>query len=115
MEEVFLTILSVFAFLGLASIVLDLMRPPKTKYKDYGVKLVFYLPENSSSKIEGVIRDFYFGRIPEINDNVIYLIVHHDDAETMKIIEKLKNMYPIEVLSEQISCCMIKIEKNNEI
>ena len=43
-----------------------------------------------------------------MSDSKIYLMISHEDKEAIEIIEKLKKIYPIEVLPEQVSYCMIK-------
>ena len=109
MEIAMLVILSIFAFLGAMFTVLCLFRLSKTRFTDKGIKLILYLPHNSCSKLEGIIRQIYYEGIPEkfMTDGKIYLMISRQDAETMKILEKLRDMYPIEVLPEEVSYCMI--------
>lgn len=114
MEIVILTVLSFFAFLGVVFTSLWLFRMYKSRFTDKGIKLILYLPHNSCSKLEGIIRQIYYEEIPEkfMTDGKVYLMVSRQDVETMKILENLKDMYPIEVLPEQVSYCMITNREN---
>lgn len=110
MEILIITILTVFAFIGVASSILYLVRQSKNDFINHHIRIILYLPQYSSSKLEGIIRNIYYEGIPErlMSDGKIYLMVSHEDEEAIKIIEKLKEIYPIEVLPEQVSYCMIK-------
>lgn len=109
MEIAVLTILSIFAFLGAGLTILYISRIFKLTVSDKGIKLILYLPQNFSSKLEGIVRQIFFEGIPErlMTDGKIYLMAHLKDSETVRILDKLKKMYPIEVLPEEISYCMI--------
>lgn len=109
MEIVVLIILSIFAFLGVGFTILYILSIHKSTYSDKGVRLILYLPQNSSSKLEGIVRQIFSEGIPGrlMTNNKIYLMVSNQDVETVRILEKLREMYPIEVLPEQISYCMI--------
>jgi hypothetical protein len=113
-EILAITILSIFAFLGVFHTVLYLFCLYKSRFTDMGIKLILYLPHNSSSKLEGIVRQIFQDNIFRkfIADDKIYLMISQHDVETMRILEKLKNMYPIEVLPEQISYCMITEREN---
>lgn len=45
-----------------------------------------------------------------MTDGKVYIMVAPDDTEAVRILEKLKMTYPIEVLPEQVSYCMIQGE-----
>ncbi len=109
MEVFVLVVLSVFALVGIMYTILYLNSLCKSRFADNGIKLIVYLPHNSGSKLEGLIRQIYNEAIPEklMTDGKIYLMVSPQDDEAIKIIEKLKRMYPLEVLPEQVSYCMI--------
>lgn len=109
MEVAILTILSIFAFLGAGFTILYILNIYKSRFSDKGMKLIIYLPQNSNSKLEGIVRQIFFEGIPGrlMTDGKIYIMVPSQDAETKRMLEKLKEMYPIEVLPEQISYCMI--------
>ncbi len=109
MEIAVLTILSIFAFLGAGLTILYISRIFKSTVSDKGIKLILYLPQNFSSKLEGIVRQIFFEGIPErlMTDGKIYLMAPLKDSETVRILDKLKKMYPIEVLPEEISYCMI--------
>ncbi len=109
MEALALTILSVFAFLGVAFSAFYMVKLSKTKLSDVGIKFILYLPYSSSSKLEGIIRQIYFEELPEklMTDGKIYLMVSPDDWENLQLIESLKNLYPLEVLPENSPYCMI--------
>lgn len=109
MEVFILIVLSIFALVGIMYTILYLTSLYKSRFTDNGIKLILYLPNNSGSKLEGLIRQVYYEEIPKkiMTDGKIYLMVSPQDYETMRIIEKLKRMYPIEVLPEQVSYCMI--------
>jgi len=113
MEVILLTLLSGFAFAGIAFTVIYLVSSYKSRFPDNGIKLILYIPSNSASKLEGLIRQIYCEGIPEkfMTDGKIYLIISPQDEEAMGILERLKKMYPIEVLPEQVSYCMITREK----
>lgn len=114
MEILLITILTVFAFIGVASSILYLVRQSKNDFKNYRIRIILYLPQYSSPKLEGIIRNLYYEGIPErlMSDSKIYLMISHEDKEAIEIIEKLKKIYPIEVLPEQVSYCMIKTERS---
>lgn len=109
MEILVLTVLSIFAFLGMSFTILYFLSLHKSTYSDKGIRLILYLPQNSSSKLEGIVRQIFSEGIPRnlMTDGKIYLMVSNQDVETVRILEKLREMYPIEVLPEQISYCMI--------
>ncbi|NLE26251.1 MAG: hypothetical protein GX625_13080 [Clostridiaceae bacterium] len=109
MEIVVLTVLSVFAFLGASFTILYILGLYKSTYPDKGTRLILYLPQNFSSKLEGIVRQIFSEGIPGrlMTDGKIYLMLSDQDVETVRILEKLKEIYPIEVLPEQISYCMI--------
>lgn len=109
MEALALTILSVFAFLGAAFTANYFVKQSKTKLSDTGIKLILYLPHFSSSKLEGILRQIFLEELPEklMSDGKIYLIVSPDDKESLKLIESLKNLYPLEVLPDNLPYCMI--------
>jgi len=112
MEAIFLIILSCFAFIGMVYTIQYLVNSYDSRFKDNGIRLILYLPQNSGSKLEGLVRQIYFEQIPEkfMTDGKIYLMISPHDAETIGILEKLKRTYPIEVLLEQVSYCMIQGE-----
>ena len=114
MEILLIIILTVFAFIGMASSVLHFVRQSNNDYKKLPISIILYIPQFSSSKIEGIIRSIYYEGIPQrlLADSRIYLMVPQDDLEAIKIIEKLKQIYPIEVLPEQVSYCMIRKGEN---
>lgn len=109
MEVVILTLLSVFAFVGVLYTILYLINLYKSRFPDNGIKLILYLPHNSGPKLEGLVRQIYLEEIPEkfMTDGKVYLMVSPKDDGAMKILEKLRRMYPVEVLPEQGSYCMI--------
>ena len=113
MEVVLLRFLSGFALVGIVFTILYLISSYKSRFPDNGIKLILYIPSNSASKLEGLIRQIYCEGIPEkfMTDGKIYLIISPQDEEAMGILERLKKMYPIEVLPEQVSYCMITREK----
>lgn len=117
MEVFLLTILSIFAFLGAIHTILYLFCIYKSGFTDKGIKLILYLPQNFCSKLEGIVGQIYYENILRklMTDGKIYLMVSRQDAETMRIVEKLKKMYPIEVLPEQISYCMITERENTNL
>lgn len=109
MEIAVLTVLSIFAFLGMGFTILYIMGIYKPTHPDKGIRLILYLPQNFSSKLEGIVRQIFSEDIPRrlMTNNKIYLMVSDQDAEAVRILDKLKEIYPIEVLPEQISYCMI--------
>jgi hypothetical protein len=113
MEVILLTLLSGFAFAGIVFTILYLISSYKSRFPDNGIKLILYIPSNSASKLEGLVRQIYYEEIPKkfMTDGKLYLMVSPQDNETMEILDKLKKMYPIEVLPEQVSYCMITREK----
>ncbi|MGI6084086.1 MAG: hypothetical protein ACOYIF_01415 [Acetivibrionales bacterium] len=116
--EVFiLTILSIFAFLGAIHTILYLFCIYKSTFTDKGIKLILYLPPNFSSKLEGIVGQIFYENILRklMTDGKIYLLVSYRDEELMRMLEKLKKMYPIEVLPEQISYCMITERENTDL
>lgn len=112
MEAIFLIILSCFAFVGITYTVLFLINSYNSGSRDNGIRLILYLPHNSGSKLEGLVRQIYYEQIPEkfMTDGKVYIMVAPDDTEAVRILEKLKMTYPIEVLPEQVSYCMIQGE-----
>lgn len=114
MEALAITILSIFAAIGLISTQSYLFRLIKSKTNDIGIKIILYLPRYSSSKLEGIVRQIFSEEIPEklMSDRKVYLMVAPGDEETMNLLEKLKDMYPLEVLPDQVSYCMISKERN---
>ncbi|MGI6623111.1 MAG: hypothetical protein GX227_10785 [Clostridiaceae bacterium] len=113
MEAIILILLSGFALVGVVYTILYLISSYKSRFPDNGIKLILYLPHNSGSKLEGLVRQIYYEEIPEkfMTDGKVYLMISPQDIEAMEILEKLKKMYPIEVLPEQVSYCMIQREK----
>lgn len=109
MEILVLTVLSIFAFIGMSFTMLYFLSLNKSTYDDKGIRLILYLPHNFSPKLEGIVRQIFSEGIPRslMTDGKIYLMISNQDAETLRILEKLREMYPIEVLPEQISYCMI--------
>lgn len=109
METIILTLLSGFALLGVFFTLLSLVNIYKPRFQDNGIRLILYLPQNSGSKLEGLVRQIYYEEIPEkfMTDGKIYIMVSPQDNEAMEILAKLKKTYPIEVLPEQVSYCMI--------
>ena len=108
MEALALTVLSVFAFIGLMSARSYLFRFAKSKYTDKGIKLC--LPSGISPRIEGVIRRIFSEEIPErlMTDGKLYVTAADEDEDTKKILENLKSQYPVEVLSGPFPYCMIQ-------
>lgn len=102
MEAFLLTILSILAFIGIAWLVYSIYYYSKTKTLDAGYKFIFLVPENSESKLEGIIRRIYLEKIPEklMTDGKVYLVIHAGNDETVKIANTLKKMYPLEVLQD---------------
>lgn len=115
MEALVLTILSIFAFLGVLSMVSYFLQYYKSKQIDSDVKLIVYIPKNSESKLEGLIRLIFLDEIPKKLgiDEKVYLITSTEDPETEQTLEDLKKLYPLEVLPDAMSYCMIT-EKDKE-
>ncbi len=115
MEALTLTILSIFAFLGVASMVRYFLHCCRYKPKDSGIKLILYIPENSESKLEGLIRQIFLEELPEKlrTDGKVYLMISTKNEDTKRIIEDLEKLYPLEVLPDPLSYCMIT-EKDKE-
>jgi hypothetical protein len=108
-EILVLTVLSIFAFIGMSFTILYFLSLNKSTCEDKGIRLILYLPPDFSPKLEGIVRQIFSESIPRslMTDGKVYLMVSGKDTETMRILEKLRNMYPVEVLPEQISYCMI--------
>lgn len=113
MEAIILVLLSGFALVGIIYTVLYLTSLYKSGFRDSGIRLILYLPQNTVSKLEGLVRQIYYEEIPEklMTDGKVYIMISPQDTEAMEIMEKLKKMYPIEVLPEHMSYCMIQGEK----
>lgn len=109
MDIIVLVVLSIFAFLGMSFSALHLLSLHKPAYSDKGLRIVLYLPKNFSSELEGIVRVIFAEDIPRklMSDGKIYIMAPLEDTETKRILEKLRNMYPIEMLPGQISYCMI--------
>jgi len=114
--EVFaITVLSVFAFIGLMSVRSYLFGLVKTKYTDKGLKFILCLPENIGPKLEGIVRQIFMEEIPErlMSDGKLYIIPAMDDEESKKLLESLKSQYPLEMLPDTVSYCMIQERENS--
>lgn len=109
MEALFLTVLCVFAFLGVMFTVSYLLEQSKDKVANEGIRLILCMPKNSGLKVEGLIRKVFSDEIPEklMTDGKLYIMVSHCDKDTLELLQKLKVMYPLEILPEEISYCMI--------
>ncbi|HHU89564.1 MAG TPA: hypothetical protein GXZ22_00730 [Clostridiaceae bacterium] len=114
METLVLIVLSIFAFLGMSYTILYFLSQYKSTYPDKGLRIILYLPQNFSSKLEGIIRQIFAESIPRrlMADGKIYIMASGEDVETVRILERLSNTYPIEMLPEQISYCMITEREN---
>lgn len=115
MEVFWVTILSVFAFLGAMFTVSWLYRHTKSKFYDSGIKLILYLPQNPTTNLEGIIRRIFSEEIPDklMTDGKVYLQVSQSDSNTLKLIEDMKCMYPIEVLPGPEGYCIITDENKS--
>lgn len=109
METMALTILSVFAFIGAANVLFYIYRQLRPRYRDTGVRIILYLPQNSGSKPEYIIRQLYFEKLYEklMAGRTVYVITDSHDEEALRFLDKLKESYPIEVLPDQTAYCMI--------
>ncbi|NMA65255.1 MAG: hypothetical protein GX957_03315 [Clostridiaceae bacterium] len=102
METLILTILSVLAFIGLTYLVSSYLSSNKSRISDTGYKLILCVPEDSSNKLEGIIRRIFLERVPEklMTDGVVYLMIPKDQKDALKIAETLQKMYPLIVLPD---------------
>lgn len=109
MDTIVLIVLSIFAFLGMCFSAIHLLSLQKPAYSDKGLKIVLFLPQSFSSELEGIIRLIFAEDIPRklMSDGKIYIGTPFEDDETKRILEKLRDMYPVEMLPEQLSYCMI--------
>jgi hypothetical protein len=114
MEVLILTVLSVFAFVGVIYTVSVLLEGKKPRMSQNDFKLILYLPENSVGKLEGIVRQIYSDGIPGklSTDGKVYLIVNPADNELLRIIESLKTMYSLEVLPDPMAYSMINDIEN---
>lgn len=117
MEALALTILSVFALLGAMSTIKYFFFMDKSKGKNSGIKLILYIPQNSESKLEGVIRQIFLEEIPEKlkTDGKLYLMATGDNEDFSHILEDIKKIYPVEVLPDPISYCMITEREKEQL
>ena len=109
MKALALTILSVLATFGAFTIIEYFFYRCKSKSKVSNVKFILYLPPNSEAKLEGIIRQIFLFEIPEKLDvdGKVYLIINDYNENLKLIVEDLKKQYPIEVLPDPVSYCMI--------
>jgi len=117
-DTIVLIVLSIFAFLGMSFSAIHLLSLNRPAYSDKGLRIVLYLPQNFSSELEGIIRLIFAEDIPRklMSDGKIYVKAPFEDAEAERILEKLRDMYPVEILPGQLSYCMItEREKNADL
>jgi hypothetical protein len=109
MEALVLTILSIFAFIGVSSTIRYFLCDHRNKPMDSDIKLIIYIPENSESKLEGIIRLIFLDEIPRRlgTDGKVYIVSSAHHPETQRMIEELGRQYPLEVLPDALSYCMI--------
>jgi hypothetical protein len=115
MEVLAITVLSIFAFIGLVSVKSYLFSMLKSRHADRGIKLMLYIPPESR-KLEGIIRQIFIEEIPQrlMTDGKLYTIVPNSNDETKKLLESLKDQYPIEVLPDSSSYGMIQDREKND-
>lgn len=115
MEAFGITVLSIFAVIGLFSVKSYLFGMTKSSRTDKGIKLILYIPGKVSSKLEGLVRQIFSEEIPQklMTDGKLYVILSNDSIELKEILINLKDRYPIEVLPEKASYCIIQDRDND--